>query len=189
LALRPSRALLGGLIVLGLAALVFYFHWWLSYVGIAVPWLALLLAFVAVYNWSQLLLAWVLYWKATRRPEVHGLPSDLTVDLFLPIYNEPLPVIERALRAAMQVRGRSEVWVLDDGTDDAAQRLAQELGARYRRRAVRKDAKARPLIGRRLPRLPFATACPLPLAIDLEGPLSAPALACPAQRWRPPAAG
>ena len=142
MALRPSRALLGGLIVLGLAALVFYFHWWLSYVGIAVPWLALLLAIVAVYNWSQLLLAWVLYWKAHRRPEVHGLPPALTVDLFLPIYNEPLPVIERALRAAMQVRGRNEVWVLDDGNDEAAERLARELGARYRRRAVRKDAKA-----------------------------------------------
>jgi cellulose synthase (UDP-forming) len=133
---------LGGLIVLGLAALVFYFHWWLSYVGIAIRWLAILLAFVALYNWSQLLLAWVLYWQARRRPQVHGLQPGVTVDLFLPIYNEPLPVIERAMRAAMQVRGRNEVWVLDDGNDEAAARLAQELGARYRRRAVRKDAKA-----------------------------------------------
>ena len=140
--LRPSRGLLGGLILLGLVALVFYFRWWVRYVGIAVPWLALLLAIVAIYNWSQLLLAWVLYWKARRRPEVHGLPPGLTVDLFLPIYNEPLPVIERALRAAMQVRGRNEVWVLDDGQDEAAERLARELGARYRRRAVRTDAKA-----------------------------------------------
>src|SRR3954463_15427946 len=75
-----------------------------------------------------------------------------------------------------------DCMILPDGL------LAQLAGA-ARVAAVRKDAKARPLIDRRLPRLPFATACPLPLAIDLEGPLSAPALACPAQRWRPPAAG
>ena len=134
--------MLGGLIVLGLAALVFYFRWWVTYVGIELRWLAILLAVAAVYNWSQLLLAWVLYWKARRRHEVNGLPSGLTVDLFLPIYNEPFPVIERALRAAMKVRGANVVWVLDDGNDEAAERLAQELGARYRRREVRTDAKA-----------------------------------------------
>jgi cellulose synthase (UDP-forming) len=142
LELRPSRWLLGGLIALGLAALVFYFHWWLSYVGIALPWLAVLLSIVAVYNWSQLLLAWVLYWKATRRPDVQGLLPGVTVDLFLPIYNEPFPVVERALRAAMKVRGANAVWVLDDGQDEAAERLARDLGARYRRRTVRTNAKA-----------------------------------------------
>ncbi len=57
-----------------------------------------------------------------------------TVDVMIPIYKEPLAILERTIVAARAMRyaaGRMRVHVLDDGHRDEVRALAESLGAGY----------------------------------------------------------
>jgi cellulose synthase (UDP-forming) len=66
----------------------------------------------------------------------------ISVDVFITVYGEDLGVIERTVRAALQLRGEHQTWILDDGRSDEVRRLASDLGARYVRRLSSNGAKA-----------------------------------------------
>ncbi|MGN6565855.1 MAG: glycosyltransferase [Thermomicrobiales bacterium] len=133
---------LGGLVLLGLAAMGYYLSWWRHGGRLATPWLAFALACAAFYNWFQVIGQWLLYLCARRRPAPPSRPAGLTVDVFVTACGEPLPLIERALSAAVVIRGAHRTWLLDDGAEPACERLAAQLGAGYLVRTGRKDAKA-----------------------------------------------
>ncbi len=65
-----------------------------------------------------------------------------SVDILITVYGEPVPVIERTVRAAMAVRGRHATYVLDDGDSDDVRDLASRLGCHYIRRLTHTGAKA-----------------------------------------------
>lgn len=75
---------------------------------------------------------WTLY--------LHDKP--IVVDVFITTYGEPLETIRRTVDAALAIRGRHTVWILDDGKSDAVRELAADLGARYVRRLSNNGAKA-----------------------------------------------
>lgn len=64
------------------------------------------------------------------------------VDVLITVYGEPLEVIRRTATAAMAIRGRHEVWILDDGRSDEVRALAAQIGCRYVRRLSSGGAKA-----------------------------------------------
>lgn len=69
-------------------------------------------------------------------------PAGLSVDVFIPTYQEPVDLVRRTLKAAVAIDYPHETWLLDDGNRPEMQALAEELGARYLARADNVDAKA-----------------------------------------------
>ncbi len=76
-------------------------------------------------------------WRLRFKPP-EGLPSDVhpSVDLFITVCGEPLPVVERSLASVARLRypGRLSVYVLDDGNDPRVASRAAEMGFTYRSR-------------------------------------------------------
>lgn len=72
--------------------------------------------------------------------QLDGRPVD--IDVLITVYGEGLEVIRRTAEAAVAIRGRHEVWILDDGRSDEVRALAAETGCRYVRRRTGNGAKA-----------------------------------------------
>lgn len=65
------------------------------------------------------------------------------VDVLIPTCGEPLPVLERCLRACSQLSyPHRRLWVLDDGGRAEVAALAEHYGASYHHRPQRRHAKA-----------------------------------------------
>lgn len=56
---------------------------------------------------------------------------DVSVDVFITVYGEPLDTIRATAVAAKAIRGRHRTWILDDGKSDEVRDLAHELGVDY----------------------------------------------------------
>jgi cellulose synthase/poly-beta-1,6-N-acetylglucosamine synthase-like glycosyltransferase/O-antigen ligase len=139
----------------GLAAAAFYFSWWGTASTHLAPWLVASLLVAAVFFWSQLLSAWVLYLCARHRngsPAIEAADA-LGVDVYVTACGEPLPLVERSLAAAVALEGAHSSWLLDDGDDPALAALARSLGAGYLTREGNRDRKAGN-INAALPRTP-----------------------------------
>jgi len=70
--------------------------------------------------------------------------NPVTVDVFVPVANEPLEIIKKTLIAARDLEYPHKTICLDDGSSDATQSLCAELGINYLRRPAheKKYAKA-----------------------------------------------
>lgn len=68
--------------------------------------------------------------------------ADQKVDVFLPVYKEPVEMIRQTVRAAQKIRYPHTTYLLDDGKRDELEALAEEFGAIYIRRPDNKGAKA-----------------------------------------------
>ncbi|HEX5789898.1 MAG TPA: glycosyltransferase, partial [Luteolibacter sp.] len=77
-----------------------------------------------------------------RHREALKPPMNLKVDVFIPVYKEPLDMIRQTVRAAARIRHPHVTWLLDDGRRDELRELAAELGVEYLRRADNRGAKA-----------------------------------------------
>jgi cellulose synthase (UDP-forming) len=65
------------------------------------------------------------------------------VDVFIPVYDEPVTIVEPTVRAATEMTGAHvHVHVLDDGDSDEMAAMAERVGAGYIRRAHHHGAKA-----------------------------------------------
>jgi cellulose synthase (UDP-forming) len=133
-----------GLVFGGVVTLSYYIYWWVTNLSLVSPWL--LVAFVAAlaYGSIQILGNWSLYLATHWRKGLPMLtiPSDKTVDVFVTACGEDPALVERALKAAVNMRGEHQTWLLDDGDDPRLAQLAGRLGAGYLVRNGRVDAKA-----------------------------------------------
>jgi len=136
--------MLRGLTVAGLAATVYYFSWWAQGGRILSPWLAIVLAAAALYHWTQLFSSWVIYNSIGRRIPASEPPPNRrpTIDVFVTACGEDVEMVERTLRAVVEMRGEHRSWLLDDGADTRLVELAERLGAGYLTRPGSGDAKA-----------------------------------------------
>src|SRR6185295_15091599 len=75
-----------------------------------------------------------------KRPKVKDFAPS--VDVFIPVFQEPLEILEQTLIAARAMRyPRFAVYVLDDGHRDEVRELARRHGVHYLR-GPREHAKA-----------------------------------------------
>jgi cellulose synthase/poly-beta-1,6-N-acetylglucosamine synthase-like glycosyltransferase len=136
---RWIRLLLVAMVPLAL----FYFAWLLQPDRIGNPVLYVLLLAAELFNACQALGFW---WTCSReRPWRRSAWLDLppAVDVFIPVYDEPVAVVEPTVRAASEMTGAEvAVYVLDDGGSDEMQAMAARNGAGYIRRAEHEGAKA-----------------------------------------------
>jgi cellulose synthase (UDP-forming) len=135
------RSLLMACLCLPLAA--WYLLWLLQGRRIGDPVLFGLLIAAEAFNLVQAVGFW---WTCSRQRlrggrAFTGEPPD--VDVLIPVYDEPLEVVEPTVAAASALRGADvTVWLLDDGARDEMAQLAGRYGAEYLRRRERKGAKA-----------------------------------------------
>jgi cellulose synthase (UDP-forming) len=79
-------------------------------------------------------------WSAP--PAQRQAPLDVSADIAIATYNEPLDILEPTIVASLRVRGVRYVWVLDDGRREEVRHLCADLGARYVTRSDNNHAKA-----------------------------------------------
>jgi cellulose synthase (UDP-forming) len=68
--------------------------------------------------------------------------KEVLVDVFITVYGEELHKIKATATAALAIKGKHRVWILDDGRSDDVRDLAGELGCHYVRRLSSNGAKA-----------------------------------------------
>jgi cellulose synthase (UDP-forming) len=137
------RAAVRVLFMLGLPLVAWYFGWLLQPERVGHPVLFGLLVVAEVFNLVQALGFWWTASSERRRRWAGELGRTATVDVLVPVYGEPVEVVEPTLSAAASITGADvRVHLLDDGGDDAMQALARRVGAEYHRRAGSEGAKA-----------------------------------------------
>jgi cellulose synthase/poly-beta-1,6-N-acetylglucosamine synthase-like glycosyltransferase len=133
------------LLTIALPLAVLYATWLLRPERVGNPVLFGLLVAAEGFNLTQAIGFW---WTAARqrcRPALRlsdggALPR---VDVFVPVYDEPVEVVEPTIAMATRLRAaQATVHLLDDGASAAMRSLARRYGVRYVARDGRNGAKA-----------------------------------------------
>lgn len=128
---RTARRLALIRLVVLLAAIsgVNYIVWrWLASVNWEAWWIALPLVLAETYSLIDSLIFAVGAWRLRERHDAPPLTRDVTVDVLVTTYNEPLDLVMRTARAAQAIDYPHETWILDDGDRPELRRLAEAEG-------------------------------------------------------------
>ena len=140
---RQSGVWLVRLFILGgVLALLIYFSWLADVRRWYSPLPLLVLITAVIYASIQLLGNWYLYLRARCPTPPPNPPPNLTVDVFITTYDEPVEMVERNLQAACAMKGSHRTWLLDDSANPDLEHLAAQLGTGYLARDNRDHAKA-----------------------------------------------
>ena len=139
---RGYRWLIRIAVVMGIAALFYYFSWWFVDRRFASPWYLFLMILAVFYSGMQLVGNWLLYLVAEHPEPPRAPPAGLSVDVFITVCGEAYPLIRRSLAAACEMRGQHHTWLLDDASDPKLAKLAERFGAGYLTRTDHSYAKA-----------------------------------------------
>jgi cellulose synthase (UDP-forming) len=135
------RALVMGLIALPLA--LWYLVWLLYGAEMGNPVLYGLLVGAESFNLAQAVGFWWTCSRQRMRGHKPALDPHAEVDVMIPVYDEPVEVVEPTVAAAIAMRGDgARVWLLDDGDRAELARMARRHGARYIARPDNVGAKA-----------------------------------------------
>jgi cellulose synthase (UDP-forming) len=141
--LATRRALLRSLATLTVVTGFVYLSWrWTSSLNLAVWPLALALVVAETYSYVGAVLFALTVWREKHRGEPDQPADDLSVDVFITCYNEPVELVRRTVRAAAAIRYPHQTYVLDDGNSDQMQAMAQAEGVGYIVRSI--DWRGRP---------------------------------------------
>ena len=80
-------------------------------------------------------------WDTDSKPAPEPL-KDVTVDVFVPTYNEDISVLEATMVGCMRMRMHHKTYLLDDGRREEVKALAAKIGCGYLTREDNKHAKA-----------------------------------------------
>jgi cellulose synthase (UDP-forming) len=109
-----------------------YVVWrWLFSVNWDAWWIAVPLVLAETYSLIDSLLFGLGMWRLRERGAAPVPPPDLTVDVFIATYNEPLDLVMRTARAAKAITYPHETWVLDDGNRPEMRAAAEAEGIRW----------------------------------------------------------
>jgi cellulose synthase (UDP-forming) len=92
-----------------------------------------------------LLLLWIniLWNKRFHNPKGPQINNNFSVDIFIPVFKEPLDIIEETVAAASLIDySQKKIYILDDGEDDAMKALAEKYNCSYLRRPTHENRKA-----------------------------------------------
>ena len=137
---RRARVMLG--VFLPVAA--FYFAWLLWPGRVGNPILYGLLVGAELFNLAQALgFWWTCAHDAPQWRRVLGHAREPAVDVLIPVYDEPVEIVEPTIARAARLRGaRAVVHLLDDGGSPEMEALAERHGVSYVRRPAHEGAKA-----------------------------------------------
>ena len=131
------------LVLIALPLAAWYFGWLLQPDRIGQPVLYAMLVGAELFNLAQASGFW---WTVTRAPRAgrrRPLSRRVKVDVMIPVYDEPVDVVEPTVAAARRMGGaRVRVHLLDDGDREEIMEMAERQGARYLRRGGNFGAKA-----------------------------------------------
>jgi cellulose synthase (UDP-forming) len=68
--------------------------------------------------------------------------NAISVDVFIPVYGEPIDEIRQTAKAAKNIYGLHQTYILDDGESDKVKSMAKRIGVNYIRRPIHVNAKA-----------------------------------------------
>lgn len=128
-------------VILYVLAATIYLAWRASTLNPEAPVFSTVIYGAELFGFATTLLHIFMVWRMTVRIAPPPLP-DLSVDIFVPSYNEPVDVVRRTLLAAVNVDYPHQTWLLDDGNRTEMAELARELGVRYLARTSNTHAKA-----------------------------------------------
>ncbi|MGB7049989.1 MAG: glycosyltransferase [Acidimicrobiales bacterium] len=132
------------LLPIGVVLSVGYLLWLLLPQRVGNPYLFGALITAQIFNFFQGIGFMWTVWPRRRRPAFPALVGPIPdVDVFIPVYNEPLDVVAPVVAAAGAIRGGLvTVYLLDDAGRPELADLADEWGARYIHRGDNTGAKA-----------------------------------------------
>lgn len=136
--LEPARKLLVLAFVL---AAGWYITWRAGTLNPQAPIFSALLFGVEVFGLVTTALHVFMCWRLTDRVAPPPAP-DVTVDVFVPTYNESVDIVRKTLLAAIGMDHPHRTWLLDDGRREEMRELALSLGCEYLTRPNNEHAKA-----------------------------------------------
>lgn len=80
--------------------------------------------------------------ETVRKMKLYLRGKQVSVDVFIPVYGEPIEEVRETALAARDMYGTHKTYILDDGKSDALQLMATKIGVDYIRRPVNDHAKA-----------------------------------------------
>lgn len=80
--------------------------------------------------------------RIARTVQMYVHHKPIKVDVFIPVYGEPIEEIRATATAARDVYGLHDTYILDDGKSDEVKAMAAKLGVQYIRRPTNENAKA-----------------------------------------------
>ena len=120
---------------------LWYLGWRATTLNAEAPIFSALIYGAELFGFMCALLHIFMCWRLTVR-QASPPPPGMTVDVFVPTYNESVDLVRKTLLAARAMDYPHETWLLDDGSRDAMRALAAQLGVHYLTRADNQHAKA-----------------------------------------------
>jgi cellulose synthase (UDP-forming) len=141
---RALDAKIARLIPVSLGLSVWYFSWLLRPSRVGDPVLYGLLVLAEVFNFVQAVGFWWTAWRGRGEdPPVPPLADAPPVDVLIPVYDEPIEVVEPTVAAAVALEGAPvRVVLCDDAGRAELEALAERHGATYVHRSRQTGAKA-----------------------------------------------
>ncbi len=133
----PRRLLVAGFIGVS----VWYLTWRLGTFNKDAPIFSALVYGAELFGFGTALLHIFMCWRMTDRVAPPP-PIGLSVDVFIPTYNESVELVRKTLLAARAMDYPHKTWLLDDGRRPEMEALARQLGCEYLARADNEHAKA-----------------------------------------------
>jgi cellulose synthase (UDP-forming) len=139
--IKLNKKKFGLLFACGAISAVYYFSWWFELDRIYHPLFSTLLILAVLFCLVQVFFQWYIFLQI-KRPDIVEAPSGLSVDVYIPTYDEPLWLVERTLSAVLAIRYPHRTYLIDDGHKAEYRKLAERLGAQYLSRPGNEHHKA-----------------------------------------------
>lgn len=120
---------------------VWYLHWRASTLAANAPIFSAILYAAEIFGFATALLHLMMTWRLTVR-RAPAPEAGLSVDVFIPTYNESVDLVRKTVLAARQMDYPHATWLLDDGNRPQMRQLAERLGIGYLARSENTHAKA-----------------------------------------------
>ncbi len=135
------KKLLLFLVILGFLSSIYYLKWWIDKSIHSNPVFIFLFAIVLAYMIAQVYFLWIIYLNAKYPARADG-NKEYKVDVFLPTYNEPVDLVEKTLKAVIEMSYPHSTYLIDDGNKEVYKELAEKYSVKYIARNNTKDYKA-----------------------------------------------
>lgn len=146
----PYQSVNHRLLVINLTVSLIYISWWFVPSHMGQLWLYGLLFVGELYHLIMAWTFWFTMWPSEQKRSLSGSSSyQPVVDIFIPVVNEPLDVIQRTVVAAKDIRyPKKNIYILNDGKSagyskwQAIEALAATLEITCLTRETNRGAKA-----------------------------------------------